>query len=644
MRWYLMKYSMFLFLFIAVSHVSLASGLGGRWESLGPEGAYIRGSFVNPDNENEWMAITENPITIYRSRDKGLTWTFVSLLVDCENPWIIALMGNYHHTYIVLNSNLFASHDDGATWEQYPIPSDYAPAIGFNPSNSKWIYKTGVQYLRDFPPALVLYSSKDGGQNWESSRVSNFHYFRINKMIFDPANPAGMELCGYSSDENFQKSPLWFCSKDNGVSWEDRSKYVQHLGIEDIKDILIDPEQPARMYIQASTECYRTEDSGTSWYKLPYVMHAARLDPNDASIVYGIGDQEFLIGRDHGRDWSRNSSPGFPEAVNNIEITTSSMMICAGGLLRSDDMGKTWISSASGIKQMSITSMEFPVSSPGYLSIMANGRFFRSKDDGITWENYVPSLAGSIIINDNSTAITNEEIDSRFHGKCSAQDLSNPDILYLGGCWNEKPFDDCHPCIVKSMDGGKSWDYHIFEEYGNHKGPYARFNTLAISPVDSKVLFAGGIDAYSGLVLRSTDGGGTWMIMSIGSCRVECSEGVKNIFCDPLNINSVIVAAEGGVFVSQTMGATWVDSNLKESTSSIVQDPISKIFFAGTDSSGVYYSRDRLHWFPLNEGLFTKWIRFLSVDPVNHYLFAGTGGSGVWRYGIKTGINDWNLF
>lgn len=644
MRWNIIKCSLFFLLCIIICHCSFASGLGGKWEAVGPEGGNIRGAFVNPDNEKEWISITENPITIYRSRDKGLTWTFVTLLQDIDYSWIVSLTGNYHHIYIASYTCLFVSHDDGVTWEQFQTQAENLSAIGFNPLKNKLIYKTGVQYPASGSSALVLYTSDDNGQHWVTSVAGYYNYFHINKIIFDSANPAGLQLCGYSSDVNYQKSPIWLYSKDNGVSWDDRSKYVQHLGIEDIQDILIDSAQPARMYIQASTECFRTEDGGSSWDKLPYIMHAARLDPNDASIIYGIGDQEFLIGRDHGRDWSRNSTPGLPAAVNNIEITSSAMMICMGGLLRSDDRGKAWISSASGIKQMSITSMEFPVSMPGYLYISANGRFFRSKDDGVTWENNILFLPGSTIIGDNSSAITNEAIDSRFHEKCSAQDLSNPDIIYRGGNWSKGPFDAVYPCIVKSLDGGKSWDYHIFEEFVSYKDPISRINTLAISPVDSNLLFAGGEDAYSSLALRSTDGGGTWTAMSTGSCRVECTEGIKNIFCDPLNKNIVILAAEAGVFVSHTMGDTWFSGDLKENTSIIIQDSSSKIYFAGTKWYGVYYSRDSLHWFPLNEGLITKNIRFLSVDPMNHYLFAGTGGCGVWRYRMETIVYDWHLF
>lgn len=163
--------------------------------------------------------------------------------------------------------------------------------------------------------------------------------------------------------------------------------------------------------------------------------------------------------------------------------------------------------------------------------------------------------------------------------------------------FNRKPY------FAKSAaaDLTENW---VSEGPGNIGG---RFNTLAMSPVDTNTIYAG---AANGGIFKTTDGGTTWN--PIFDDQAYLAIGALTI--DPNNAN-VIYAGTGdrnfgggshlgnGIYKSTDQGITWTQSGLTDASivTDIVIDPSnSQRIFAGTlgnvfvkdNNRGVYKSLD----------------------------------------------------
>jgi uncharacterized protein (TIGR03437 family) len=154
-----------------------------------------------------------------------------------------------------------------------------------------------------------------------------------------------------------------------------------------------------------------------------------------------------------------------------------------------------------------------------------------------------------------------------------ALDPAHPDTVYVGT--GEETFSTSSyygAGILKSTDGGASWT----NIPGPFVGPFdshpldggATIGSLAVSPMDSRVLLAGadfGQASTKSGIYRSSDSGATWKLVLPGGSGTE-------VLFDPTN-GSVAYAALGtpsgnpanGVYKSADGGATWSKLSLSSS-------------------------------------------------------------------------------
>lgn len=249
------------------------------------------------------------------------------------------------------------------------------------------------------------------------------------------------------------------------------------------------------------------------------------------------------------------------------------------------------------------------------------GRTFLSSDNGENWIE-ISSADSSIgilsmmMINNDIFAGTWDGLYRSASGGTSWNIVSQTGIPANTDIWsvaliNGALFAGSMGTIFKSADKGTTWT-----EVKSGIPATARIRSIVSS---GNTIFS--ISDTSG-VFMSTNGGTSWVAINSGLTD-------KHIFQFAVLGTKLLAVTMKGVFTSGNNGTNWVsnDVNLKNVNCLLVTN---NQIFAGTDSSGVYFSDDSgTTWNPFNSGL-PAGIRIWSLTANSNNIFAGTG-SGIWR-------------
>lgn len=162
-------------------------------------------------------------------------------------------------------------------------------------------------------------------------------------------------------------------------------------------------------------------------------------------------------------------------------------------------------------------------------------------------------------------------------------DPSNPNTYYVGapagGIW-------------KSTDAGVNWE--PLTDYL----PQIGVSGIAVHPTDSNTIYIAtgdddSSDSYAIGVMKSTDGGVTWS--ATGSISAD---SMNDIYIDPNNTNTVIVATSNGVFKTTNAGVSWsqklagniIDLKMKPGSSSVFYAASASTFYRSADGGNTFTS------------------------------------------------------
>ncbi len=182
--------------------------------------------------------------------------------------------------------------------------------------------------------------------------------------------------------------------------------------------------------------------------------------------------------------------------------------------------------------------------------------------------------------------------------------------------------------ILKSTDGGITWrimtDWRITEVLGVVVHPYDKNTVFIATPYG---------------VFKSTDAGWTWIEVKNGIKPEETgttsSTFVSSILIDSGSKNRILIGTEDGIYESLDGGNTWRLLALKGiSVRTIVQSPHdSKFLMAGTEDKGIFKSTDGgKTWKRVGKNLENSTIYTICFDPKNkNVIYAGGFKTGVCR-------------
>jgi hypothetical protein len=283
-----------------------------------------------------------------------------------------------------------------------------------------------------------------------------------------------------------------------------------HLGppyylLTEINSLAVDPSNPAVLYAGSQFgDVFKSTNTGQSWSRVAvgHPVGALAVDPLNPQVVYA----------------------GTPDA----------------GVFKSLDGGTTWVPENTGLTDMYASALVLDPSAGGTQSTVyvglyngVTGGVFKSVNGGANWT----SINGTF-----PTAIGGVDVISL------ALARTTPPTLFAISQGQG---------LFRTTDAGAHWSFMNLGGVGSG----IEIHSVAVSPQNSAVIYAGGeTDTGGGEVWQTTDGGTTsWKIVSPSTVAVP---PVSMLLMNPANPNVIYAATIGaGIYVTPNGGQDWSPIN-----------------------------------------------------------------------------------
>ncbi|OGU33252.1 MAG: hypothetical protein A2057_08620 [Ignavibacteria bacterium GWA2_35_9] len=516
-------------LFIEVSGYYLySSDVGKSWQFIS-KGSSIPDIVINPKNSNS-VFIKKDDKTLWRSYDRGLTWT----LLKTFEQWINRIAISVSDTSIIYAAgdfSLFKSTDSGDNWFKVYAPPDTnffgVDQIEVNPFNSNLLFiKAGGN----------LYKSLDGGISFSKTTIYDMSFFAVN-----PIDPNIIYVT--IGDPFF--APIGDIRKttDGGSTW---FSIINDIPAEYVtaNSIKINPQKPDEIYVDLSgLGIFISTNGGSNWERSNLCFSDVGdiyLNPDSTGhILSAQAGWGVMKTTDGGENWNHPLFEGWLgrllgyKLVFNPLIHNKGFLKSQGDLYKTTDYGNVWYK--TGFPQ-SIKYISYHTFLPEKLFTSGDEGTFYSVDDGMNWEKVSDAKSlGNFV----------------FH-----PDSANVIYTYI--------FD----AIRKSTDGGKNW----ITKHSGLKDTKINFVTsFALDVNNPSTLYCGqGTSLEStGSLNMSTNGGKNWMQIGTSLSQLDPFVDITSILLDEMNDGRIYVGLEsqgqpfssqfsnGGLFLTENNGVTW---------------------------------------------------------------------------------------
>ena len=630
---------------------------GEHWNLVYPSPSAVKGVKMNSDHSDESILADPDPLSsisamavdpanshilyvaagpkespaLFVSRDYGKNWQKQASLPDVPRRlWIDRRSAPTGRTIFLASARTIAIVNADKV-RTLPLPATATDvSLGFDSGEQPTIYATSEQGIR---------VSKDGGVSWNPSNLpgEGAKVPAIATSFFHP------ETAYVSYDHLMLDGKTWMGvakTTDSGADWQLVWK-ESDTAAKNVKDNWI------------------TERFGPIWGENPLALTVAQHDPN---LAYATDLGRTMRTTDGGATWVGQYSRKVDDAgwtSLGLDVTTSYgihfdpfdperqfITYTDIGLFRSEDGGKSWTSSTTGVprewmnttywvvfdpkvrgRMWSVNSYTHDLPRPKmwrHTSVLTyKGGVCRSNDGGKSWTK---SNSGM-----DETGATHILLD-----------LTSPvdaRVLYVAGFGRG---------VYKSSDGGRSW---ALKNNGiTQQEPFAwrlaRSSNGTLYVVIARRSEDGSIgNPGDGALYRSTDGAEHWQPVSLP----EGTNGPNGLAVDPQSPDRLYLASwaratgthgdGGGIFLSEDGGKSWKqvlekDRHIYDITVDS-QDP--NVLYATGFESSAWRSADRgLHWTRI-PGFNFKWGHRVVPDPLHHdEVYITTFGGSVW-YGAIDG-------
>jgi photosystem II stability/assembly factor-like uncharacterized protein len=358
------------------------------WKALGPSGGSVLSMAVNPQNGNEIFAIAGTSTTqILKSTDGGRNWAQISsisasaydLAVNSSNPNLL---------YILVDSGVYRSADRGLTWTLSSFGSSsygYSGNLAVNRADPNTIYASGYRWESSLG-YLAVYKSTDGGATWTTQKISvGASSISAGCLAVFPTNANVVYAGGglYNSPNYTYKV---YKTENGGASWQDVTGPINAQPTA----VMFDPGSSQKVYAATLGKIYRTINGGAAWTASNgYVYaNALSLDPLNTSILYGAYNSEVYKSLDGGANWASLAN-GLKGTGNDVDVLPAGAGILYSsttGIFRSTDGGTSWSNVSSGFCANNVQAIGFAPSAPGrvYANCVGND-LFKSETFGDSW-------------------------------------------------------------------------------------------------------------------------------------------------------------------------------------------------------------------------------------------------------------------
>ena len=608
---------------------------------------------------------------------------------------------NNAHSYVIPGDGVYKSEDGGKSWTNKGLKeSQHIGAIVVHPDDPNTVWVAAYGPHRASGGQRGVYRTKDGGETWEHV-LDISDYTGCWELHMDPRDPDVLYAVAhqrqrylYTIISGGDESGI-YKSTDGGSNWNRLKGGLPQTDVGRI-GMAISPADPDVLYAVVHAKenggIYRSNDRGASWSKqssyitsYPFYMQKLFCDTRDVNRIYAM-DIFNQVSTDGGKSWSRLGEDKKHVDNHTLWIDPNDnrhfLSGCDGGVYESFDMAQTWdfkanLPIAEAYKVTADNAKPFynvyigtqDNNSLGGPSRTVNSGGISNADWYFTWAGdgfetqvdwkdpnivYSQSQFGGLVRYDKKSGerlyIQSFEMGDtayRFDWDAALLISSHDNKrIYHGGnkvlrsddrgnTWREiSP--DLTRGIPPEMDRlmGRSWS---IDELAS-RAPLATVVTLAESPLDEKVLFAGSSD---GLLHYTWDGGRSWQKAQLAGLPERAR--IHHIVAS--NHNKLVAYAACQNFFAGDLqpflyktadgGKTWtkISANLPERgcTFTVGEDHVDpNLLFVGT-MFGVYVSNTaEPHWVKLGAGIPQATVMDLDLQRDENDLVVSTFGRGVY--------------
>jgi len=430
-----------------------------------------------------------------------------------------------------------------------------------------------------------ILKTEDGGNSWREINIPVY----MSDIEFDPIDLSLVYGSAYSG----QVGKSVFKSTDLGENWINISNDLDSAaGAENID---IDHFCPNTIYLARTGysgpghSAAKSTDGGQHWLnitppqmqrEIAFCIIASKITANTVYLTT-LGDGVFRS-RDGGSNWTPiNTGLNVSMTSQIVEDSITGILYLGtyfDGIYKSSDNGDHWIKISQNIKNAECIELVANTRNSDSLFVVTGSGLYGSIDGARSWQRIglTPPC---------------------FYGLtgCIAMDKYNPQNIYVGySTYNGQGIGG----IIRSSDGGLSWNYHtnglpencmpqkirlaysdnllyrvyLADQYdlyysedngenwitvdGNLPSGTS-FNQLTVSEINPDLIFV--FCNLLGKYFRSTDGGLSWdslTNMPLGDSRQE-------IVCDPIDPNLIYAncGVGQGLYRSPDRGQTWNENN-----------------------------------------------------------------------------------
>jgi photosystem II stability/assembly factor-like uncharacterized protein len=593
-----------------VSFSALASGLPGS--------ASINRLAIDPTDPLRMIAGTEqadadpvHPYTLFLSTDGGATWSGTLTLgipPDLYHGWVQSIrFGAGNTVYAAVSNTIYRSDNKGLTWSGPMAPGEasWAEPDPVTPNTVMTGGRAGVKV------------SADGGATTTPLNagllVTAGVPATVTTILMHPNYPAVPHLWIGTEDAGI------YFSADNAATWNARNDGLAGTNIRALAMFHSasthrlfagygDPSRPSPALFRGNTTA---PGAAFSWAPsntglAAYQIRALAIDPTTTGG--GIGSTRIFAS-------GRAGQVSLPADARN------------GGLYRSSDGGNTWSTIDTGLPPHPSFGIPFvgtvralvldprscaspPSAGPcvtGPLQTLyatANGvvdgssgsasfRILKSTNGGNSWtssDNGIPQPAATGAGGNESVIPVPIVVNP-----------VNPQELFVGTFL--AGLDSAPPTLAsgvfRSTDGGATWSHRSNGLPRMTGSTDTAFDvlSLAINPTNPLEIWCSVIDLVGGTggggIYRTIDGGASWTNSSTGLLSAD----IRAIYVDPA-APSVLYASGGGtdanpgnIYKSTNSGASWQSISIglpADAALALLVDPVEpKVLYAGT-TSGVW--------------------------------------------------------
>jgi photosystem II stability/assembly factor-like uncharacterized protein len=482
--------------------------------------------------------------------------------------------------YGVSEKGVFVSKDGGASWKASPFPGSGAKfrAVGASLQHGETAYVSYADLSKSLRTWIGVAKTENGGDSWQlmwqeaSSAAPNVHDAWITPRFGTGWSENPIALGVAQQDPNLAYGTdlgRTMKTSDGGATWwavysrpaAAGGWTTTGLDVTNVYGIHFDPFDSTRQFLTyTDIGLFRSEDGGKSWQsstkgvpeKWVNTTYWVVFDPSVRGRMWSVNSYTHdlprpkmwrrqdpanyqggvCISEDGGKTWRKSNSGMEETAATHILLDPHSppdqrvLYVAAfgRGIYKSTDGGKSWSLKNQGITQKQPFAWRLSQASNGALYVLIarrsedgsignenDGAIYRSKDGAEHWES-VPLPHG--VNGPNGLAI----------------DPNSPERLYLAAWARAAGVHGDGGGIFLSEDAGRNWrqifaqDRHVYD--------------VTIDPNDRNLLYASGFESSA---WRSKDRGVHWT--RIPGFNFKWS---YRVILDPADRNKIYVTTFGG--------------------------------------------------------------------------------------------------